>query len=123
MKPRIHIPDCADSGRRAYRLQVDNTTPLIVRLGGDPVRVDNFSTTGLAFFTETQLTLQYYPGQLKFRIGTRVHQLDCTLQLVRKSGALWCANFSGLSVREQRLLSEFISWYQAETIRNKYRKV
>ncbi len=123
MKPKIHIPDIADSGRRAYRLQIDTDAPLRAQVNGKPVTIDNLSATGIAFTTESQLTLQYYPARLKFRTGKQIHRIDCTLRLIRKSGVLWCADFSGLSPRDQRLLSEFITWYQAERIRNRNKKV
>lgn len=123
MKPRIHIPDIADSGRRAYRLQIDDDAPLQVQVNDETVRVDNLSATGLAFTTETLLTLQYYPVRLEFTTGTQVHQLNCTLRLIRNSGSLWCGDFSNLDARQQRQLSEFISWYQTEQIRNKDKKV
>lgn len=122
MKPRIRIPDMADSGRRAFRLRVEADAPLRVQVNGEPVQIDNLSATGIAFTTDQQLTLQYYPARLKFRTGKQIHQIDCTVRLIRKSGLLWCADFSELPAREQRLLSEFITWYQAEQIRNKDKK-
>lgn len=123
MKPRIHIPDVADSGRRAYRLQIDNEAPLRAQVNGAAVKVENLSATGIAFTTDALLTLQYYPARLKFRTGKQIQCIDCTLRLIRKSGTIWCADFSGLSPRAQRLLSEFITWYQAEKIRNRNKKV
>ncbi len=123
MKPKIHIPEVADSGRRAYRLQIDADAPLRVQINDELVAVDNLSATGVAFTSESLLTLQYYPARLKFRTGKQIHRIDCTLRLIRKSGTLWCADFSGLPPREQRLLSEFITWYQAEQIRNRNKKV
>lgn len=119
MKPKLHIPDITDSGRRAYRLQLEADAPLRVRIDGQPVQVDNLSATGIAFSTESMLTKQYYPARLKFRIDRQVHSIDCTLRLIRKNASNWCADFSGLSPRDQRLLSEFITWYQAEQIRNR----
>ncbi|GAA0788027.1 PilZ domain-containing protein [Marinobacterium sediminicola] len=123
MKPKIHIPDIADSGRRAYRLQIDADAPLRAQVNGESVKVENLSATGIAFTTESLLTLQYYPSRIKFRVGKQVHRIDCTLRLIRKSGVIWCADFSGLSPRDQRLLSEFITWYQAEQIRKQNKKV
>lgn len=123
MKPKIHIPDIADSGRRAFRLKVDESTPLRVQVNGQAVKIDNLSATGIAFTTDAQLTLRYYPARLRFRTGKMIHQVDCTLCLIRKTGLFWCADFSGLEPRQQRLLSEFITWYQAEQIRKQKNKV
>lgn len=122
MKPKIHIPDIAHNGRRAFRLAIDEEAPLRVKVDGHPVNVDNISVTGIAFTSEAPLTLQYYPVRLAFRTGEQVHRLDCTLRLIRKVGLLWCADFSGMDSRQQRLLSEFITWYQAEQIRNQLRR-
>ncbi|MBV0933036.1 PilZ domain-containing protein [Marinobacterium weihaiense] len=119
MKPKLRLPDMADSGRRAFRLSILPDAPLRAKVNGELVQVDNLSATGMAFTTEALFTLQYYPARLKFRTGKQIHQINCTLRLVRKSGTLWCADFSELPAREQRLLSEFITWYQAEQIRHR----
>ncbi|MBR9828581.1 MAG: PilZ domain-containing protein [Oceanospirillales bacterium] len=122
MKPIIRIPDITDSGRRAFRLKIGPDAPLRVRINGKPVKVDNISATGLAFTTETQLTLQYCAAVIKFKIAERIFTIECTLRLVRKSGHIWCADFSELNPQQQRLLSEFITGYQSEQIRNQDNK-
>lgn len=117
MKPRIHIPELADNGRRAYRLKVNEDDPIWVEIQGMSVHLEDLSETGIAFFAEADLSLQYYPVRLKFQIDDRAFSFDCSLQLVRQVNELWCGDLSGLSEFEHRMLSQFVTWCQTRAIR------
>jgi len=117
MKPRIHLPELADNGRRAYRLKVNEDDPIWVEIEGTNVHLEDLSETGVAFRSEASLSLSAYPVRLKLQIDDRAFNFDCTLQLVRKVGDLWCGNLSGLSEFEHRMLSQFVTWCQTRAIR------
>ncbi|MBP0048826.1 PilZ domain-containing protein [Marinobacterium sp. AK62] len=123
MKPNIQIPELKDSGRRAYRLHVDEDDPIEVHIGDIEVNIRDLSETGLAFITDQALTDTRVPAHIKFRIDSRTIMLECQLILVRKVGQVWCADIDGLSAREHKLLSEFITWCQTRAIRRAKKKV
>src|SRR5690554_39932 len=117
MKPRIHLPELTDNGRRAYRLKVNQDDPIWLEIQGLSVHLEDLSETGIAFFSTAELSLTSYPVRLKFQIDDRAFSFDCSLALIRKVGDLWCGDLSGLSEFEHRMLSQFITWCQTRAIR------
>jgi len=118
MKPKIHLPDVTDNGRRAYRLKVRKDDPIWVEIEGSQVHLEDLSETGLAFYSDKPLLLRRYPVRLKFQIDDRAFSFDCTLELVRQVDALWCGDLSDLSDFEHRVLSQFVTWCQTRAIRS-----
>ncbi|MDY6890701.1 MAG: PilZ domain-containing protein [Pseudomonadota bacterium] len=118
MKPKIHLPELTDNGRRAYRLKVNQDDPIWLEIEGRSVHLEDLSETGVAFFSPQPLSLGSYPVRLKFQIDDRAFSFDCALKLVRKVGNLWCGDLSGLSDFEHRMLSQFVTWCQARAIRH-----
>lgn len=121
MKPRITLPDLQDSGRRAYRLDVSPDDPIKVMIDGAAIDVRNLSATGLAFISHQPLVDTTVAVHINFTLNTRSVSIDCDLKLVRKVGQVWCADFEGLSLMEQKLLSQFITQCQASAIRKDIR--
>jgi len=118
MKPRIHLPNVTDNGRRAYRLKVRKDDPIWVEIEGIQVHLEDLSETGIAFYSERKLAFKPYPVRLKFQIDDRAFSFDCTLKLIRQTNALWCGDLSGLSDFEHRMLSKFVTWCQTRAIRS-----
>lgn len=117
MKPRITIPDLQDSGRRAYRLEVTPEDPIQVHIDDQAIEVRNLSATGMAFVRHHPLVDTTVAAHIAFTLNMRSVRMDCNLKLVRKVGQVWCADFEGLSLMEQKLLSQFITQCQASAIR------
>ena len=107
----------ADNGRRAYRLKVNKEDAIWVEIQGMSVHLEDLSETGVAFICDAPLSLKPYPARLKLQIEDRAFSFDCSLELVRKVGDLWCGNLSGLSPFEHRILSQFVTWCQTQAIR------
>lgn len=118
MKPRIHLPDVTDNGRRAYRLKVRKEDPIWVEIEGESVHLEDLSETGIAFYSHRPLAFKPYSVRLKFQIDDRAFSFNCSLALIRQVDALWCGDLSGLSDFEHRILSQFVTWCQTRAIRD-----
>ncbi|WP_027856379.1 PilZ domain-containing protein [Marinobacterium jannaschii] len=107
----------ANANRRsAFRVDIDDSLPVRLKVAGIKVDITNLSATGIAFKPPSTLEEGTYDARISFKID-RVYVFELQLQVITTINAVARAEFRGLAEREQLLMSRLVLHLQKMVIR------